>query len=49
MTKATVIKENIELVLAYSFRCSFNFCHDEKHGAGQVDILLARRARISTC
>jgi hypothetical protein len=39
MTKATLIKENIELGLAYSFRGLVYYCHGEKHGSIQADVL----------
>jgi hypothetical protein len=40
MTKATLIKENISLGLAYSFRCSVHYHHGEKHSCVQADLVL---------
>jgi hypothetical protein len=40
MTKATFIKENIELGLAYSFRGSDHYHHGRKHDFGQADLVL---------
>ena len=39
MTKATLIKENISLGLAYSFRGSSHY-HGRKHGSVQADRML---------
>jgi len=33
MTTATLIKEDIKLVLAYSFRGSVHYHHGRKHGS----------------
>jgi hypothetical protein len=40
MTKVTLIKENIYLGLAYSFRGSAHCHHGEKHGSMQADKVL---------
>ena len=39
MTKATLIKENISLGLAYSFRGSVHYHHGGKHGRGQIGMV----------
>ena len=44
MTMATLIKESILLGLAYSFRGSVRYCHTEKHGSVQADIVLEKGA-----
>ena len=41
VTMAYLIKENIELELAYSFRCSVHYHHD-KHDRVQVDMVLEK-------
>jgi hypothetical protein len=46
MTKATLIKENINLGLAYSFRGSVH-CHPgRKHGSLQADIVPEKELRV---
>jgi hypothetical protein len=40
MTKASLIKENIDLGLAYCFRGLVHSHHDGKHGSVQADIVL---------
>jgi hypothetical protein len=40
MTKATFIKENSSLRLAYSFRSSVHYYHVKKHGSMQIDFML---------
>jgi hypothetical protein len=40
MTKATLIKENISLGLAYHFRGSVHYHHGRKHGIMQADMVL---------
>ena len=41
MTKATLIKENISLGLAYSFRgLMVHYHHSGKHGSMQADMVL---------
>jgi hypothetical protein len=40
MTKATLIKENIQLVMAYSFRGSVRYHYCGKHGSTQADKVL---------
>jgi hypothetical protein len=40
MTKVTLIKDNIKLGLAYSFRGSVHHHHDEKHGSIQAGMVL---------
>ena len=42
MTKATLIKANISLGLAYSFRGSVHYHHVRKHGSVQADMRLER-------
>jgi hypothetical protein len=43
MTKAPLIKENISLGLAYSFRDSVLYCHGKKHGNMHTDMVLELR------
>ena len=40
MSKAALIKENISLELAYSFRDLIHYHHSEKHGSMQADMVL---------
>ena len=40
MTKATLIKENISLERAYSFRGLVHYSHSMKHGSLQADMVL---------
>jgi hypothetical protein len=40
MTKTSLIKENINLRLAYSFRGSVHYHHGRKHGTMQADLVL---------
>jgi hypothetical protein len=40
MTMATLIKENISLGLAYSFRDSVHYRHEGKQGGAQSDMAL---------
>ena len=40
MTKATLIKANIYLGLAYSFRGSVHYHHGGRHGSVQADMVL---------
>ena len=42
MSKANLIKENISLELAYSFRGLVNYHHGQKQGSRQPDILIQR-------
>jgi hypothetical protein len=42
----TVIKENISLGLAYSFRCLVHYCHDREHGGVQADMVLEKELRV---
>jgi hypothetical protein len=42
---ATLIKENISLGLAYSFRGSVHCHHDGKHGSMQADMVLEKALR----
>jgi hypothetical protein len=46
MTTEILIKENISLGLAYSFRGSVHYHHGGKHGSMQADIVLQRQLRI---
>jgi hypothetical protein len=39
MTTATLIKENISLGLAYSFRGLVHYHHERKHGRIQADMV----------
>ena len=45
MTTATLIKENISLGLAYSFRGLVRYCHGGKHHSMQADMVLERELR----
>jgi hypothetical protein len=45
MTKATLIKENISLELAFRFRGSVHYHHGGKHGSMQADMVLAMELR----
>jgi hypothetical protein len=45
MTKATLIKENISLGLAYSFRGLVHY-HDRKHGSVQAGMVLEKELRV---
>ena len=40
MTKITLIKEDIQLELAYSFRRSVYYHNSGKHGSAQADMVL---------
>jgi hypothetical protein len=46
MTKATLIKDSIELGLIYRFRGSAHCHHGRKHGFMQVDMALERELRV---
>jgi hypothetical protein len=46
MTRATLIKENISLELAYSFRGLVHYHHGRKHGSMQANILLGKELRV---
>ena len=46
MIKATLIKENISLGLAYSFRGSVHYHHGRKHGSMQADMVLEKELRV---
>jgi len=46
MTKATLIKANISLGLAYGFRGSVHYHHGEKHGSVQADMVLEKELRV---
>lgn len=50
MTNVTLVKTNISLGLAYTFRDSVHYHHGEKHGSLQADVVLccARGAKNST-
>jgi hypothetical protein len=41
-TKATLIKANIYLGLAYTFRGSVHYHHGRKHGSMQVNMVLEK-------
>ena len=45
MTMATLIKDNIELGLAYSFRGLVHYHHGRKHGGMQADMVLEEELR----
>ena len=47
MTKATLVKKTIPLVLACSFRGSVHYHHDRKHGSIQADMVLEEPRVIS--
>ena len=42
MIKATLIKENISLGLAYSFRGLVHYHHGEKHDSSEADMVLEK-------
>jgi hypothetical protein len=46
MTSATLIKENISLGLAYSFRGLVSYHHSRKHGSMQADMVLEKELRF---
>ena len=46
MTKAILIKKNIYLGLAYSFRGLVYYHHGGKHGSVQVNMVLERELRV---
>jgi hypothetical protein len=48
MTKATLIKENIQLTLAYSFRGIVHYHHGGKHGSMKADTVLKKELRVSS-
>ena len=45
MTMATLIKENISLGMAYSYRDSVH-CNGRKHGSIQADMVLEKELRV---
>jgi hypothetical protein len=46
MTKAGLTRENIYLVLAYSFRGSVHYQHSRKYGSFQADMVLEKELRV---
>jgi hypothetical protein len=46
MTEATLIKYNISLGLAYSFRGSVHDHHGSEHGGKQTDMVLQKEVRV---
>ena len=46
MAKATLIKENISLGLAYSFRGLVHYHHGGKRGRIQADMVLENKLRV---
>ena len=46
MTKANFVKDNIQLVLAYSFRGSIHHHHGGKHGIVQAGMVLEKELRV---
>ena len=46
MTKATLIKGNISLGLAYRFRGSVHYHHNRKPGSLQADMMLEKELRV---
>lgn len=46
MTTATLIKDNIQLGLAYSFRSSVHYLHSEKHDSVQANMVLEKMLRV---
>jgi hypothetical protein len=46
MTMAALIKEDISLGLAYSFRGLVHYHHDKKYGRMQADVLLKKELRV---
>jgi len=48
MTKTTLIKDNIQLGLAYRFRGSVHYPHGGKHGSMQAGMELEESRVLST-
>jgi hypothetical protein len=48
MTIAILMKENTELGLAYSFRCSVHYHHIGKHGSVQAESAGVAKSSISS-
>ena len=46
MTMTALIKENIKLGLAYSFRGLVYYHHGKKHGSAQADTVLEKEPRV---
>ena len=46
MIKATLIKANISLGLAYCFRGLIHYHHSRKHGSMPADIVLEKELRV---
>jgi hypothetical protein len=46
MTTATLIKDNIKLGLAYSFRGFVHYHHGGKHDSIQADMRLEKKLRV---
>jgi hypothetical protein len=46
MTKASLIKDNISLRLAYRLRGSVHYHHGGKHGNMQADMVLEEELRV---
>ena len=46
MTNASLIKDNIELGLAYRFRGSAHYHQGRKHGSVQTGMMLEKELRI---
>jgi hypothetical protein len=46
MTKATLIKDNVSLRLAYRFRSSVHYHKGRKHGSIQVGMTLKKGLRV---
>jgi hypothetical protein len=45
MTMEALIKENISLGLAYSFRGLVHYCHSKKYGGMQANMVLEKESR----
>jgi hypothetical protein len=46
MTVVTLIKENISVELAYTFRGFIHYHHGEKPGVRQADMMLEKELRV---
>ena len=46
MTTATLLKDNIEFGLAYTFRGLIHYRHGGNHGTMQADMLLEKELRV---
>ena len=46
MTEATLIKDNVQLRLAYRLRGSVHYHHGRKHGSIQAGMVLEKKLRV---